>query len=189
MTMLNSKGPICIKYWNITLWEESVFLFWYSYYYVITDNTICIINWPMAVTVKKCITSQFYNTYWSYNFMQTENHGIFQRSFEINKNIPGLGPQKKYSFRATSAAEKACLSQMTLNWCMRKWNTELACCDRLAYKQVLLYNPNSFFLGGGVCLIIRMLMIGHFSTLNEFSCLPLYKNHYCIFFFFLYSLR
>ena len=44
----------------------------------------------------------------------------------INKNIPGLGPQKKYSSRATSAAEKACLSLMTPNWRMRKWNTELA---------------------------------------------------------------
>ena len=31
----------------------------------------------------------------------------------INKNIPGLGPQKKYSSHATSAAEKACLSRMT----------------------------------------------------------------------------
>ena len=40
-------------------------------------------------------------------------HGIFQRSFEINKNIPGLGPQKKYSSRTTSAAEKVCLSRMT----------------------------------------------------------------------------
>ena len=30
---------------------------------------------------------------------------------DINKNIPGLGPQKKYSSRATSAAEKACLSK------------------------------------------------------------------------------
>ena len=55
-----------------------------------------------------------------------KNHGIFQRSFEINKNIPGLGPQKKYSSRATSAAEKACLSRMTPNWRMRKWNIELA---------------------------------------------------------------
>ena len=54
-----------------------------------------------------------------------KKHGIFQRSFGINKNIPGLGPQKKYSSRATSAAEKACLSRMTPNWRMRKWNTEL----------------------------------------------------------------
>ena len=55
-----------------------------------------------------------------------KNHGIFQRSFEINKNIPGLGPQKKYSFRAASAAEKACVSRMTPNWRMRKWKSELA---------------------------------------------------------------
>ena len=55
-----------------------------------------------------------------------KNHGIFQRSFEINKNIPGLGPHKKYSSRVTSAAEKACLCRMTPNWRMRKWNTELA---------------------------------------------------------------
>ena len=70
-----------------------------------------------------CKISEFGISQWA------KNHGIFQRSFEINKNIPGpLGPQKKYSSHATSSAEKACLSRMTPNWRMRKWNTELAYC-------------------------------------------------------------
>ena len=34
---------------------------------------------------------------------------VIREKHRINKNIPGLGPQKKYSSRATSAAEKACL--------------------------------------------------------------------------------
>ena len=56
---------------------------------------------------------------WDISEVIRDKHGI-------NKNIPGLGPQKKYSSRATSAAEKACLSRMTPNWRMRKWNIELA---------------------------------------------------------------
>ena len=51
---------------------------------------------------------------------------VIRDKHRINKNIPGLGPQKTYSSRATSAAEKACLSRMTCDWRMRKWNTELA---------------------------------------------------------------
>ena len=47
---------------------------------------------------------------------------VIRDKLGINKNIPGLGPQKKYTSRATSAAEKACLSRMTPNWRMRKWN-------------------------------------------------------------------
>ena len=43
---------------------------------------------------------------WDISEVIRDKHGI-------NKNIPGLGPQEKYSFRATSAAEKACLSRMT----------------------------------------------------------------------------
>ena len=46
----------------------------------------------------------------------------------INKNIPGLGLQKMYCFHVISAAEMACLSQMTRNWRIRSWNTELAYC-------------------------------------------------------------
>ena len=60
----------------------------------------------------------------------------------INKNIPGLGPQKKYSSRVTSAAEKACLSRMTPNWRMRKWNTELAYCHTWPFC-------TSIYNGGG----------------------------------------
>ena len=45
---------------------------------------------------------------WDISEVSRDKHGI-------NKNIPGLGPQKKYSSRATSAAEKACLSRMTPN--------------------------------------------------------------------------
>ena len=56
---------------------------------------------------------------WDISEVIRDKHGI-------NKNIPGLGPQKKYSSRATSAAEKVCLSRMTPNWRMLKWNTELA---------------------------------------------------------------
>ena len=56
---------------------------------------------------------------WDISEVIRDKHGI-------NKNILGLGPQKKYSSRATSAAEKVCLSRMTPNWRMRKWNTELA---------------------------------------------------------------
>ena len=41
---------------------------------------------------------------------------VIRDKHRINKNIPGLGPQKKYSSRATSAAEKVCLSRMTPNW-------------------------------------------------------------------------
>ena len=59
---------------------------------------------------------------WDISEVIRDKHGI-------NKNIPGLGPQKKYSSRTTSAAEKACLSRMTPNWRMRKWNTELAYCN------------------------------------------------------------
>ena len=51
---------------------------------------------------------------------------VIRDKHKINKNIPGLGPQKTYSSRATSAAEKACLSQMTRDWRTRKWNTKLA---------------------------------------------------------------
>ena len=40
---------------------------------------------------------------------------VIRDKHEINKSISGLGPQKKYSSRATSAAEKACLSRMTPN--------------------------------------------------------------------------
>ena len=56
---------------------------------------------------------------WDISEVIRDKHGI-------NKNIPGLRPQKKYSSRATSAAEKVCLSRMTPNWRMRKWNAELA---------------------------------------------------------------
>ena len=56
---------------------------------------------------------------WDISEVIWDKHGI-------NKNNPGLGPQKKYSSRATSASEKACLSRMTPNWRMRKWNTKLA---------------------------------------------------------------
>ena len=58
---------------------------------------------------------------WDISEVIRDKHGI-------NKNIPGLGPQKKYSSRATSAAEKVYLSRMTPNWRKRKWNTELAYC-------------------------------------------------------------
>ena len=34
---------------------------------------------------------------------------VIRDKHRINKNIPWLGPQKKYSSRASSAAEKACL--------------------------------------------------------------------------------
>ena len=56
---------------------------------------------------------------WDISEVIRDKHGI-------NKNIPGIGQQKKYSSRATSAAEKACLSRMTPNWRRRKWITELA---------------------------------------------------------------
>ena len=62
---------------------------------------------------------------WDISEVIRDKHGV---------NIPGLGPQKKYSLRATSAAEKACLSRMTPNWRMRKWNTELAYCNKLLHK-------------------------------------------------------
>ena len=55
---------------------------------------------------------------WDISEVIRDKHGI-------NKNIPWLGPQKKYFSRASSAAEKACLVEMTPNWRMRKWNTEL----------------------------------------------------------------
>ena len=45
---------------------------------------------------------------WDISEVIRDKHGI-------NQNIPGLGPQKTYSSRATSAAEKACLSRMTPN--------------------------------------------------------------------------
>ena len=45
---------------------------------------------------------------WDISEVIRDKHGI-------NKNIPGLGPQKKYSSHATSAAEKDCLSRMTPN--------------------------------------------------------------------------
>ena len=38
---------------------------------------------------------------------------VIRDKYGINKNIPGLGPQKEYSSRATSATEKAC--RMTPN--------------------------------------------------------------------------
>ena len=44
---------------------------------------------------------------WDISEVIWDKHGI-------NKNIPGLGPQKKYSSRATSAAEKACLVEWPL---------------------------------------------------------------------------
>ena len=34
---------------------------------------------------------------------------VIRDKHRINKNIPWLGPQKKYSSRASSAAEKTCL--------------------------------------------------------------------------------
>ena len=87
--------------------------------YIWTPNSpqMCIFGHPI---------SEFGISQWA------KNHGICQRSFGINKNIPGLGPQQKYSFRATSAAEKACLSRMTPNSRMRKWNTKLAYSEILA---------------------------------------------------------
>ena len=63
---------------------------------------------------------------WSYNKEPWDISEVIRDKHGINKNIPGLGPQKMYSSRATSAAEKVCLSRMTPNWRMRKWNTELA---------------------------------------------------------------
>ena len=42
---------------------------------------------------------------------------VIRDAHRINKNIPGLGPQKKFSSRASSAAEKACLSRMTPDAC------------------------------------------------------------------------
>ena len=60
---------------------------------------------------------------WDISEVIRDKHGI-------NKNIPGLGPQKKYSSRTTSASEKARLVYLEwpapTNWRMRKWNTELA---------------------------------------------------------------
>ena len=58
-----------------------------------------------------------------------DNSEVIRDKHRINKNIPWLGPQKKHSSRATSAAEKVCLSRMTPNWRMRTWNTELAYCS------------------------------------------------------------
>ena len=69
--------------------------------------------------------------------------GYFRGQHGINKNIPGLGPQKTYSSRATSAAEKACLSRMTRDWCMRKWNTELAYC---ADQSPASFNTSTIFV-------------------------------------------
>ena len=51
---------------------------------------------------------------------------VIRDKHRINKNIPGLGPQKMYCSHARSAAEMACLSRMTCSWRMRKWYTELA---------------------------------------------------------------
>ena len=49
---------------------------------------------------------------WDISEVIWDKHGI-------NKNIPGLGPQKKYSSRATSAAEKACL----VEWPQKKYSS------------------------------------------------------------------
>ena len=53
---------------------------------------------------------------------------VIRDKHRINKNIPGLGPQKKYSSRPTSTAEKARLSPMTPNCRMHaqmKYRTRL----------------------------------------------------------------
>ena len=44
---------------------------------------------------------------WDISEVIRDKHGI-------NKNIPWLGPQKKYSSHASSAAEKACLVEWPL---------------------------------------------------------------------------
>ena len=43
---------------------------------------------------------------WDLSEVITDKH-------RINKNIPGLGPQKMYCSQVRSAAEMACLSRMT----------------------------------------------------------------------------
>ena len=58
---------------------------------------------------------------------------VIRDKHRLNKNIPGLGPQKMYCSHVRSAAEMACLSRMTCSWRMRKRNTELA------------YSVNQFF--------------------------------------------
>ena len=62
---------------------------------------------------------------WDISEVIRDKHGI-------NKNIPGLGPQNKRSILPArpAAAEATCLSRMTPNWRMRKWNTELAYCRK-----------------------------------------------------------
>ena len=67
----------------------------------------------------------------SFKFPKWDLSEVIRDKHSINKNIPGLGPQKMYMYsHVRSAAEMACLSQMTCSWRMRKWNTELAYSDR-----------------------------------------------------------
>ena len=90
----------------------------------------CSAQWLFCMKVKLMLT-------WNVRFnKRVQNLAVSKEPWDIsevirdkhgiNKNIPGLGRQKKYSSRATSAAEKVCLSRMTPNWRMCKWNTELA---------------------------------------------------------------
>ena len=56
----------------------------------------------------------------------------------INKNIPGLGPQKMYCSHVISAAEMARLSRMTRNRCISKSNTELAYCELIFCRMMVI---------------------------------------------------
>ena len=87
-----------------------------NYHIYNRENWVCHTKWVRNLTVSK--------EPWDISEVIRDKH-------RINQNIPGLGPQKKYSSRATSAAEKACLSRMTPNWHIRKWNTGLAYCDQV----------------------------------------------------------
>ena len=96
------------------------------------------------------IISEFGISQWA------KNHGIFQRSFGINKNIPGLGPQKKYSSCATSAAEKAYLSRMTPNWRMRKWNTELTYCPWVTMQCQFVFVSQGLWMNSSTVITMEI---------------------------------